>query len=316
MPRDRIVELRRVPASQLRPSPANWRLHPDTQRQALAQVLDEVGIADAVIARQTADGLELVDGHLRSDLAGDEVVPVLVVDLDDAEAATVLATLDPIGAMADVDGDALGELLSGLKEQPEINYGHLYQELDIDLVNGIRGAAATGDRLKQDPNDEAYTPAWLVNVARAVLGGIDLDPASCEEAQQTVQATRWYGLDDDGLERPWRDRVWLNPPWSAKKPWFRKLFGETDVTAWCACAPFDLTNSAIRELAERSMVIWAPAQVPKFVGPGGAEVGAWFQTALFFGGPGLVWDAVNLVDGLVLVPDVDRLAAAGLQLEQ
>ena len=114
MVRDRIVGLRRVPASELRPSPANWRTHPDAQRSALAGVLDTVGLVDAVIARETPDGLELVDGHLRADVLAAETVPVLVVDLDDAEAAHVLATLDPLSAMAEMDGAALSDLLDSL----------------------------------------------------------------------------------------------------------------------------------------------------------------------------------------------------------
>ena len=62
--RDRIVDFRRVPASSLIPNPSNWRTHPEEQRAALAGVLESVGIVDAVIARETPNGLELIDGHL------------------------------------------------------------------------------------------------------------------------------------------------------------------------------------------------------------------------------------------------------------
>ena len=46
--RDRIKELRRVPAGSLRPNPRNWRMHPDSQRDALRGILAEVGYAGAV----------------------------------------------------------------------------------------------------------------------------------------------------------------------------------------------------------------------------------------------------------------------------
>src|SRR5262249_26050805 len=47
-----------------------------------------------------------------------------------------------------------------------------------------------------------------------VLGDIDLDPASCEFAQQTVKAKKFYTKDDSGLTKPWHGRVWLNPPYT------------------------------------------------------------------------------------------------------
>lgn len=93
-----------VRASELRRHPKNWRMHGDDQRGALLHLFKDVGFVSAIIARELGDrSLEIIDGHLRSDMAGDQLLPVLVVDLDDAEAAKVLATFDPISAMADTD---------------------------------------------------------------------------------------------------------------------------------------------------------------------------------------------------------------------
>jgi DNA N-6-adenine-methyltransferase (Dam) len=63
-------------------------------------------------------------------------------------------------------------------------------------------------------SNEWWTPPRYIEAARSVLGGIDLDPASCEMANQTVQATRFYDKDSDGLAQPWYGRVYLNPPYS------------------------------------------------------------------------------------------------------
>jgi hypothetical protein len=59
---------------------------------------------------------------------------------------------------------------------------------------------------------ERYTPAPLVEAVRKVLSRIDLDPASCEEAQRTVKASRFFTKEKDGLKQPWHGRVFLNPP--------------------------------------------------------------------------------------------------------
>lgn len=72
-------------------------------------------------------------------------------------------------------------------------------------------------------SDEQYTPRWVIDAARRVLGRIDLDPASSDAAQTVVHARTFYTQADDGLIRPWAGRVWCNPPYSDPEPWVRKL---------------------------------------------------------------------------------------------
>jgi hypothetical protein len=112
--RDRIKELRRVKASDLLPNPKNWRTHPVAQQDALRGVLAEVGYADALIARETPEGLMLVDGHLRAETTPDSDVPVLILDINEAEADLMLATLDPLAAMATADQESLSTLLASV----------------------------------------------------------------------------------------------------------------------------------------------------------------------------------------------------------
>ena len=110
--RDRIKELRRVPAGDLIANPKNWRTHPEQQKEALRGVLSEVGIADAVLARELPDGrLMLLDGHLRLNVMATEEIPVLILDVDEAEGDKILATLDPLAAMAEADANKLDELM-------------------------------------------------------------------------------------------------------------------------------------------------------------------------------------------------------------
>ena len=94
----------------------------------------------------------------------------------------------------------------------------------------------------QRMNNEWYTPPEIIEAARTVLGDIDLDPASCDMAQRTVQATTYYSKEDDGLAQQWAGRVWLNPPYSKPLPFIDKLIGSKDVTAAvvlkrCAASP-------------------------------------------------------------------------------
>lgn len=63
--------------------------------------------------------------------------------------------------------------------------------------------------------NEWYTPERYLDLAREVLSEIDLDPASCAFANETVKARLFYSEDDDGLTKPWHGRVWMNPPYSA-----------------------------------------------------------------------------------------------------
>ncbi len=114
--RDRIKELRRVPAHQLRPHPRNWRQHPQRQQDAMRGVLAEIGYADALLARELPDGsLQLVDGHLRAEVTPDAIVPVLVLDVSEDEALKLLATLDPLAAMADTDAALLAALVADVE---------------------------------------------------------------------------------------------------------------------------------------------------------------------------------------------------------
>src|SRR5947209_17181813 len=116
--RDRILELRRVPAAELEPHPRNWRVHPERQRAALRGVLAEIGYADALIARQDERGrLVLIDGHLRKSLDPRATLPVLVLDLDEAEAELLLATLDPLASLAGPDPVSLAELLGSVQTE-------------------------------------------------------------------------------------------------------------------------------------------------------------------------------------------------------
>lgn len=79
-------------------------------------------------------------------------------------------------------------------------------------------------------DNEWYTPEEILAPVRAVLGVIDVDPASCAVAQARVQARTYYTLADDGLRHPWHGKIFLNPPYhyDGIAPFIGKLFEEFD----------------------------------------------------------------------------------------
>jgi len=171
--RDRIRELRRVPASELRPNPRNWRTHPQAQADALRGVLAEVGIADAVLARELEDGsLLLLDGHLRVETMGDQILPVLVLDVDEAEGDKILATLDPLAAMAEADAVKLDAILREVDTgSPELQAmlakvaeeAGLYQDEPKEIVE---------DEVPEPPVDPITKPGdlWILGEHRLLCG--------------------------------------------------------------------------------------------------------------------------------------------------
>jgi len=155
--RDRIRELRRVPAGELRPNPRNWRMHPESQRAALRSLLAEVGYAGALLARELEDGsLELIDGHLRAETTPNEVVPVLVLDVNAAEAEKILLTHDPLATMAETDHEQLAALLAEVEFlSPEIE----------ELLQGVSNTVVemAGD-CSSEREDVVIPESWQVVV--------------------------------------------------------------------------------------------------------------------------------------------------------
>ena len=118
--RNRIIGQEDIDPRELKANPRNWRKHPKQQQEVLTGVLDEVGWVDQVLVNKRT-GL-MIDGHLRVELAlkrHEKLIPVTYVDLSEEEEALVLATFDPISAMAMKDKDALQSVIEHLTPSSE-----------------------------------------------------------------------------------------------------------------------------------------------------------------------------------------------------
>ena len=91
------------------------------------------------------------------------------------------------------------------------------------MANGIPKSAPR--IVAYDGHAEYYTPPEIVEMARKIMGGIDIDPCSNKHAQKYVKAGRYFTEKEDGLKQEWSGNVWLNPPYVYKEidKWIDKI---------------------------------------------------------------------------------------------
>ena len=161
--RNRIVGSGAEAPEQLAANPANWRVHPRHQRDALAGSLDTVGwVAQVIVNRQSG---YVIDGHARVALAlarKEASVPVLYVDLSPDEERLVLATFDPIGALAGTDGERLTALLA----EVAVDDAGLRALLDELAASAPRPSFTDPDDLPELPADPHVQSGQLWQLGR------------------------------------------------------------------------------------------------------------------------------------------------------
>lgn len=187
--RSRIVGEGYEPPDQLLANPLNWRTHPAAQVEALEGLLQQVGWVQRVIVNKRTG--HVVDGHARVALSlrrAEPAVPVLYVDLSEAEERLVLAALDPIAALATADADKLAELLADVQAD-DAGLGELLESLrpedEDEGADGESTAGALAERFLIPPFSvlnaregwwQERKRAWLALGIQSELGRGDCAP--------------------------------------------------------------------------------------------------------------------------------------------
>lgn len=152
------------------------------QRMTVDQAAKQAGLGNKETARQAKKVVD--DGS-----------PELIEAVDDGRVSVSAAAM-----AATLDADEQHEIME------EINNGAKPSEV---IKKHILATKHTGD-------EESYTPSEYIESARAVMGSIDIDPASNDMAQETVKAGIYYTAEEDGLSKDWSGNAWMNPPYTAR----------------------------------------------------------------------------------------------------
>lgn len=125
--------------------------------------------------------------------------------------------------------------------------------------------------LEQVGDGDYYTNAKIIEAARATMGHIDLDPASCIQANTVVKADQFFSALEDGLTQSWHGRIWLNPPFGQWDQWCPKLIDQLqmgNISQACVLVPARAaTAKQVHPVVRRADAVFLPNGRIPFWGP-------------------------------------------------
>jgi DNA modification methylase len=256
--KSRIVGHDEIDPNDLLANPRNWRIHPQNQQEALEGVLIEVGWVDEIKVNVNTNFV--VDGHLRVALAlrnNEPLVPVMYLDLTEEEELLVLATIDPISALATRDIDKLDELMQIVETQSagvqrlldditptpiNVTEPALEQIWQIGKHRLMCGDSTDGDMVAalldgNSPNIMVTDPPY----------GVDYDPLWREKLGTTVERGEYFEGDDVA---DW-SAAWQHFPGNIAYCWYATIKAEEVISGFSGLG-FEL----------RAEIVWVKTHYP------------------------------------------------------
>ncbi len=290
---NRIVGYTTKRASELAANPQNWRKHPEKQRAAVQASLRELGWIAAVVENVRSG--YLVDGHERvwQALKNDEVVPVLQVDLSEAEERLALATFDPITYMAETDAAALDALLRDV-ETGEAALQELIAGLAADA--GLYQDKTAVDAEPQIDRAEELRVKW--GVQSGDLWQLGDHRLICGDCTDAAVVARVMGGEKAQL-------LLTDPPYGVDYGELVRSRTNQKKDGWRDIANDALSNDELSALLEKSLggcgatvgFVWHPAGARRWLFWKAAEANGWriaqeivwVKNALVFGRADYQW---------------------------
>ncbi len=218
-------------ASELRPHSQNWRVHPDSQKNALRSLLADIGFAGALLARELPDGtLGLIDGHLRAETTPDQEVPVLILDVTEDEAKKILLTFDSVASLATPDAEKLEALMNEVSfDDPAIKA--MLEQIalmnEIDISDKPTPIETTEDDPPIDKADELQDK-WHVKLGDlwAIPGKAGCHRLLCGDSADSQSISRLMAGERATC-------VFTDPPYGVSVAAKNRLLNTVQKAGWC-----------------------------------------------------------------------------------
>lgn len=255
----------------------------ESQRAMVAAKLAKMERGGDMVSEQSAN---LRNGPTQSDAA--EMLNVSRRAVQTARKVENAGTPEIIGAVE--DGRISVSLASKVVDLPDEAKADIVSAPPEAIREVARDAVKKAHVANNSGNNEWYTPAAFIDAAKAVMGAIDLDPASSEIANQTVQAATFFTAEQDGLAQDWPvARIWMNPPYA--QPLIGQFASKFGQAIRDGSEGIVLVNNAtetgwFHEIADGCAAICFPKGRIKFLDTSGNAAGAPLQgQAIIYSGP-------------------------------